>query len=248
MLDKTVFQTRYHEIRPEEISRNVFDLIGKDWLLVTGGTPESFNSMTASWGGLGVLWNKPVAFVFIRKTRHTLSFLEEKTDFSLSVYPESCRKELLNIFGKKSGRDCDKVAESGFTPVETPFGTVAYAEASLVMSCKKLYAGQLVKDNILDQVARTTMYAPDEEAIRFYSLQRNVTPETPPAFIWHTAQDASVPAVNSMLYAAVLQKNGVPYELHIFPFGAHGKALAENDPSVGQWKALLQEWMGAMNL
>ena len=90
--------------------------------------------------------------------------------------------------------------------------------------------------------------APDEEAIRFYSLQRNVTPETPPAFIWHTAQDASVPAVNSMLYAAELQKNGVPYELHIFPFGAHGKALAENDPSVGQWKALLQEWMGAMNL
>lgn len=57
-----------------------------------------------------------------------------------------------------------KVAESGFTPVETPFGTVAYAEASLVMSCKKLYAGQLVKDNILDQIARTTMYAPDEEA------------------------------------------------------------------------------------
>ena len=90
--------------------------------------------------------------------------------------------------------------------------------------------------------------APDEETIRFYSPQRNVTPETPPAFIWHTAQDASVPAANSMLYAAELQKNGVPYELHIFPFGTHGKALAENDPSVGQWKALLQEWMEAMNL
>ena len=168
MLDKTLFQTQYHEIRPEEICRNVFDLIGKDWLLVTGGTPESFNSMTASWGGLGVLWNKPVAFIFIRKTRHTLLFLEQKTDFSLSVYLEHCRNELLQIFGKKSGRDCDKTKESGFTPIETPLGTVAYAEASLVMSCRKLYAGQLFKENILDLTAKTTMYAPDEEAHKMF--------------------------------------------------------------------------------
>ncbi len=168
MLGKTSFQAQYHEIRPEEISRNVFTLIGKDWLLVTGGTPGSFNSMTASWGGMGVLWNKPVAFVFIRKTRHTLSFLERQTDFSLSVCPESCRNELLNIFGKKSGRDCDKTAESGFTPIETPLGTVSYAEASLVMSCRKLYAGQLFKENILDLTAKTSMYAPDEEAHKMF--------------------------------------------------------------------------------
>lgn len=164
MLDQTVFQTQYHEIKAGEIERNVFSLIGSDWLLVTGGNREKFNSMTASWGGMGVLWNKNVAFIFIRRTRYTLEFIEKQPEFSLSVYPEQYRNELLRIFGRKSGRDCDKVAESGFTPVETPFGTIAYAEASLVMSCKKLYAGQLVKDNILDQAARTTMYAPDEEA------------------------------------------------------------------------------------
>ncbi len=164
MLDRTVFQTRYHEIGADEIERNVFTLIGKDWLLVTGGNRAGFNSMTASWGGMGVLWNKNVAFVFIRRTRYTLEFIEKQPEFSLSVYPERYRNELLQIFGRKSGRDCDKVAESGFTPVETPAGTVAYAEASLVMSCRKLYAGQLVKENILDQTARTTMYAPDEEA------------------------------------------------------------------------------------
>lgn len=67
---------------------------------------------------------------------------------------------------------------------------------------------------------------PDEAQIEFYSPQRCVTENTPPAFLWHTAQDASVPAINSMLYAAALQKCGVPYELHIFPFGQHGKALA----------------------
>lgn len=90
--------------------------------------------------------------------------------------------------------------------------------------------------------------APDDAMIDFYSPHRHITENTPPAFIWHTAQDGSVPAVNSMLYAAGLQKNGVPYELHIFPFGAHGKALAADDPSVGQWKPLLRTWLQTFHL
>lgn len=88
--------------------------------------------------------------------------------------------------------------------------------------------------------------APDEAQIEFYSPQRCVTENTPPAFLWHTAQDASVPAINSMFYAAALQKCGVPYELHIFPFGQHGKALALDDASVGQWRQLLRQWLVSM--
>ena len=87
---------------------------------------------------------------------------------------------------------------------------------------------------------------PDEAQIEFYSPQRCVTESTPPAFLWHTAQDASVPAINSMLYAAALQKCDVPYELHIFPFGQHGKALALDDASVGQWRQLLRQWLVSM--
>ena len=87
---------------------------------------------------------------------------------------------------------------------------------------------------------------PDEAQIEFYSPQRCVTENTPPAFLWHTAQDASVPAINSMFYAAALQKCGVPYELHIFPFGQHGKALALDDASVGQWRQLLRQWLVSM--
>ena len=85
--------------------------------------------------------------------------------------------------------------------------------------------------------------APDEAQIEFYSPQRCVTEATPPAFLWHTAQDGIVPAVNSMLYAAALQKCGVPYELHIFPSGPHGKALALDDPHVGQWRTLFERWL-----
>ena len=86
----------------------------------------------------------------------------------------------------------------------------------------------------------------DEAQIEFFSPQRCVTENTPPAFLWHTAQDASVPAINSMLYAAALQKCDVPYELHIFPFGQHGKALALDDASVGQWRQLLRQWLVSM--
>ena len=86
----------------------------------------------------------------------------------------------------------------------------------------------------------------DEAQIEFFSPQRCVTENTPPAFLWHTAQDASVPAINSMLYAAALQKCDVPYELHIFPFGQHGKALALDDASVGQWRQLLRQWLASM--
>ena len=89
---------------------------------------------------------------------------------------------------------------------------------------------------------------PDEDTIRFYSPQRCVTEHTPPAFLWHTAQDETVPAVNSMLYAAALQKCGVPYELHIFPSGPHGKALALDDPHVGQWRPLFERWLNTLGL
>lgn len=87
---------------------------------------------------------------------------------------------------------------------------------------------------------------PEKELIDFYSPQLHVTADTPPAFLWHTAQDESVPAVNAMIYAAALQKCGVPYALHIFPFGPHGKALAQDDAQVGQWRALFKSWLEAM--
>ncbi|MGN0980954.1 MAG: alpha/beta hydrolase [Candidatus Avoscillospira sp.] len=84
---------------------------------------------------------------------------------------------------------------------------------------------------------------PAPELVNFYSPHLQVTEHTPPAFLWHTAQDASVSAVNTMLYAQALQARGVSYEMHIFPFGEHGKALAMDDPHVGAWKDLLKKWL-----
>ena len=72
-------------------NENAFDLIGKEWMLVTAGNKEKFNTMTASWGGIGWLWNRPVAFVFIRPERYTHDFIERESRLTLSFYKEEFR-------------------------------------------------------------------------------------------------------------------------------------------------------------
>lgn len=79
------------------------------------------------------------------------------------------------------------------------------------------------------------------------SLERQVTPQTPPAFLWHTADDASVPVENSLLFASALGRCGVPFALHVFPHGQHGLGLATDDPQVGAWTALCARWLAALN-
>ena len=103
------------KIDPKEIRDNAMQLIGHDWMLVTAGTPEHFNMMTASWGGLGFMWKKPVAFVVIRPQRHTFGFIEAGEEFTLSFFSHEYHKA-LTVCGTTSGRDTDKVAASGLTP------------------------------------------------------------------------------------------------------------------------------------
>ena len=135
----------FTECSPNELKGNVFDLIGRTWMLVTAGScdPEKaesggFNMMTASWGGMGVIWNKPVATVYIRPQRHTFGFVEREEYLSLCFFEDEKYRDMLMMCGTKSGRDCDKLALSGLTPVfdrEAPY----YAEASRVLICRKLY-------------------------------------------------------------------------------------------------------------
>jgi len=134
---------------PEELNDNPFKLIGKDWMLITAGSPDKFNTMTASWGGLGVLWNKKVCFIFVRPSRYTYGFLEESDTFTLSFFEEKYR-EALSFCGSKSGRDVDKVTATGLTPIASESGSIYFEEARLVMECKKIYYQDIVLANFLD--------------------------------------------------------------------------------------------------
>ena len=115
----------------------IFDMFENQWALVTAGSRERFNCCTVGWGGMGVLWNRPVVTVYLHPARYTREFLAENDCFTLSFFPEKYRKA-LGILGTLSGRDGDKIAASGLTL--TPMGeSVSYREAELSFLCRKLY-------------------------------------------------------------------------------------------------------------
>lgn len=131
-----MFQT----IDPKQLTENVFSLLADSWTLITAGTPDRCNTMTASWGGLGVLWNKPVATIYVRPQRYTFEFLEKYDTFTLSFFSPQWKKQLAHC-GAVSGRDEDKFAACGFHVAadQAPY----IQEADLVLVCKKRYWNDL---------------------------------------------------------------------------------------------------------
>lgn len=123
------------KINIAEQSFNPFDLIGKQWMLISAGTEEKWNTMTASWGGVGVMWGKPSATCYIRQSRYTKTFVDNSEFFTLTVLKDGHR-DALNLLGSKSGRDMDKMHESGLTPVMVE-GQPTFEEAKLVLICRK---------------------------------------------------------------------------------------------------------------
>lgn len=125
------------ELDPKRLEENVFSLFDDQWTLITAGTPEHCNTMTASWGGLGVLWHKNVATIYVRPQRYTYEFLENSDCFTLSFFDDAWRQQ-LSYCGTVSGREADKFASCGFhvsAAGEAPY----IQEARLVLVCKKRY-------------------------------------------------------------------------------------------------------------
>ncbi len=139
----------FKEINAKELNFNPFSLIGDKWMLITCGDKEKYNTMTASWGSIGVMWNKNVVFSFIRPQRYTFEFVEKNDYFSISFYPDEY-KSALSLCGKVSGRDVDKAKEANLTPVfdeKAPY----FEEANMVLICKKLYNQNLEPSCFLDK-------------------------------------------------------------------------------------------------
>lgn len=129
----------FKKVDPKTLDFNVFSAIGDQWMLITAGTAETCNTMTASWGGLGVLWGKPMATAYIRPQRYTKQFVDESEYFTLSFFSEQYRKA-LSLCGTKSGRDMDKVKECGFTVCSGEGGAPYFEQADLVLVCRKRMA------------------------------------------------------------------------------------------------------------
>lgn len=132
------------------LKESVFSLIGDRWMLVAATDKSGrTNAMTASWGGMGVLWGKKVAFVFIRPQRYTKRFVDEAAKFTLSFFDDSY-KNMLGYMGKVSGKDEDKIAKSGLTVTDRN-GAPVFKEASLTLVCRKMYRDTLKEENFIDK-------------------------------------------------------------------------------------------------
>ena len=140
-------------------------LFDEKWALITAGNKESFNTMTASWGGLGELWNKDVCFIFIRPQRYTYEFTEREEYFTVSFLPEEYKKA-LTFCGRNSGRDCDKVKEAGLTPFEFE-ESMGFEESGITVLCRKLYHQDINPEGLADKSIDSTCY-PDKDYHRMY--------------------------------------------------------------------------------
>lgn len=149
------------EIPVSELTINPMELIAKQWMLITAGdAAKGYNTMTASWGHLGSIWGHngglPTSVIYVRPQRYTKEFVDREELYTLCFFPETYKKA-LGYLGSHSGRDGDKVAVAGLTPV---FGEdyTYFAEASLVMVCRKLYQAPLVEEGFLDRSVMEDCY------------------------------------------------------------------------------------------
>lgn len=156
----------FRKIDPKEMPGDVFSRIGSQWMLITAGTPECCNTMTASWGGMGVLWHKNVATCYVRPQRYTYEFMERSDYFTLS-FLDAEHQEAHKICGSKSGRDMDKIAACGLTVQADETGAPYFEEAELVLVCRKLYRQDLREDCFVDAAVVESCY-PSRDFHRMY--------------------------------------------------------------------------------
>ena len=147
-----------------KFNTDIFSQFHEKWALLSAGSKENHNSMTISWGGLGTLWSKPVATVYVKPIRHTYQFMEKNEYFTISFYPEKY-KLALNVMGSISGRNNDKDTISGLTVKEVG-KAVTYEEAEITLLCKKIYFQDMVRDTMPNDVIE--QYYTKEEPHRMY--------------------------------------------------------------------------------
>ena len=155
----------FREVNAEELNMNPFTKIGKEWLLITAGDQEKCNTMTASWGAMGVMWGKNAVTVYIRPQRYTKEFVDSNEYFTISVLPEKYRNA-LGYCGRVSGREIDKITEAGLTPYFTD-GTTGIGEADMILVCRKMYH-DTIKPECFDENQHDEKWYPDKDYHTMY--------------------------------------------------------------------------------
>ena len=154
----------FREIDIRDIKKSPVEMISDEWALLSAGTPDDFNTMTVSWGALGELWGRDCAFAFVRPQRYTYEFMEKNEYYTLSFFDGGFKKE-MGFCGSHSGRDCDKMKETGLVPVSAG-ESVSFSQAKTVLVCKKIAIQDVDPKGFLDKSINSEY--PSEDYHRVY--------------------------------------------------------------------------------
>lgn len=162
----------FKQIEFVDIKENAVDLLKNQWGLVTAGTKDEFNTMTVSWGAVGELWGQDMATIYIRPQRHTVKFLEKEDYFTITFFEKDYHNALA-FCGSKSGRDVNKIAETGLTPAfdeNAPY----FEEAKIVLVCKKVAKGEFKPEQMIDKSIISTQYPANDYHYIYYGAIEKV--------------------------------------------------------------------------
>lgn len=157
------------EIKAGQIPGNVFEMISKEWMLISAGTPGSFNMMTASWGFMGEMWGRDTFEIVVRSERFTREFIDREGRFVVTFFPPSMR-EALQAMGTYSGRTFDKMHYAGLQPETLPTGQVTFCGAKLVIECEVVYHDKFDASKFVDKSILDEWYSPQRGGLheRYY--------------------------------------------------------------------------------
>jgi flavin reductase (DIM6/NTAB) family NADH-FMN oxidoreductase RutF len=156
---------KFIEIKPEELDKSPFQLLGKDWMLITAEKDNKVNTMTAAWGGFGVMFGKNVVYIVVRPQRYTKEFVDAADTFSLTFFDKGFRQQ-LNYLGTVSGKDEDKISKTNLTTLHSE-NTPYFEEGNMIIFCKKLYAQEFKSECFLVSEIDTKCY-PEKDYHTFY--------------------------------------------------------------------------------
>ena len=160
----------YKEIKPEQLDKNIFQLINDGWMLITAKKDDKINTMTASWGGFGIMWNKKVAYTVMRPQRYTKEFVDGSDRFTLCFFDKEYKKT-LSYLGSVSGRNDDKISKSNLT-VNLVNDVPYFEEADMVIVCRKLYTQDMKPESFIIKDLDNEFYPKDYHTLYLSEIER----------------------------------------------------------------------------
>jgi flavin reductase (DIM6/NTAB) family NADH-FMN oxidoreductase RutF len=163
------FDELFSAVDAAEIDESVFNLVGRDYTVITSGSADHYNSMVAGWGGWGILFEKPTTWCMLRANRYTLELIRKNGTYTMAYFDDNFKDQIMQ-FGMSSGRDGDKMQNTKLIAIQTPSGSMAWKEAKLIVECRLTELTTVSPDDFTDQSSKDFVTGAYAEAGEYHKL------------------------------------------------------------------------------